>query len=107
MTLISNTDTGRKAVSGAYYNYKVWPLAGSGAEREEEREYQYQWLHEGEMEVLLPLLEIERLDCSDQCCHQHLKGGGDLIYCVRGPACCKSVPGHHWTGLQVQEKPWP
>ena len=24
MTLISDTDTGRAAVSGAYYNYKVW-----------------------------------------------------------------------------------
>ena len=34
MTLVSDTDT----VSGAYYNYKVWPLAGSGAERGEERE---------------------------------------------------------------------
>ena len=37
MTLVSDTDT----VSGAYYNYKVWPLAGSGPERGEERECEH------------------------------------------------------------------
>ena len=31
LTLVEQQCT---AVSGAYYNYKVWPLAGSGAERE-------------------------------------------------------------------------
>ena len=45
VTLVSDTDTGGAAVSGAYYNYKVWPLARSGEERGEGRGARV-WAHE-------------------------------------------------------------